>query len=136
MSGCDVSSFGGGFQSKKNKQSVRIDVRELGNVLSHSVKDKKGKLIASRDFKIGEYARIVRSVWASGKEIDESKIKDLDELPCGEVLGFWTCLDGKDPGAAGAEIQRDGFRVRLPLRTLLPMENPNPKRETDPEECP
>lgn len=132
---CDQNSIGGGYQSKENKHSKPIDVKMLGGVLSYNVKDKDGKIVESRDFKIGEYAIFDRDV-APGKDITVKRAKELlaaaaedpTSVQCGEINSFWTCLDGRDAQAQGAEVARPYGNRRLPLRTLVPMPNPKPKR--------
>lgn len=119
--GCDVSAFGGQFVSKRNKQSKML-LAGKGDVLVHNITDDKGKVVVSREFVVGGYARIVRGL-PFGAEIDEAAI-DIEELSYGRIEGFWTCLDGKQAEAVGAELSLSPQKVRLPLRILLPMEAP------------
>jgi len=123
MDACELQATGNGFKSKLNRLSQQINVTALGGVLTHSVKGGK-----SREFKIGEHARIVRGLF-SGEEVDVDSIEDLDDLSHGEILSFWTCIDGKDAHAAGAEVKVGTHKMRLPLRILLPMANPTQRDE-------
>lgn len=118
--GCDMATHQG-FVSKRNKQSQLLMSND-GDELVHAVKDSAGKTVKSRTFTVGQYARIVRGL-QPGEEIDEDKVA-LDELSYGKIESFWTCLDGRDAQAIGAQLDLRPQKVRLPLRTLLPMEQP------------
>lgn len=125
MSGCDISSFGGGFKSKKNKTSQPIDVSEIGGVLSHNVKDKDGKLVESRDFKVGDWVAIVKDL-KPGQELTQAFVENSNVKleATGPIQSFWTVLDGKDSSAPGAEIKRPFGLRRIPLRMLWPVPAP------------
>ncbi len=129
MSGCDISSFGGGFQSKRNKTSQPIDVSELGGVLSHNVKDAEGNLVESRDFKVGEWAAIVEL--KPGQELTKEFVENNDVKldAAGPIQGFWTVLDGSNASVPGAEIKRPFGLRRIPLRRLWPV--PAPKKDNE-----
>lgn len=132
MSGCDISSFGGGFKSKKNKTSQPIDVSELGGVLSHNVKDADGKLLESRDFRVGGWVAIVERL-KPGQELTKELVENgnvkLDNI--GPIQGFWTVLDNGDSSAAGAEIKRPFGLRRIPLRKLWPVPAPEKEKAED-----
>ena len=123
MDACEIQQAGGGFVSKLNKGAKKINVEATDGVLGHTIYDDDGNVKLRREFKLGEHARVVRGV-PPLEEIDEDKIEDIEELPHGEILAFWTVVDGDNAYAHGAEIQRDGFKYRLPIRILLPMANP------------
>jgi sulfite reductase alpha subunit-like flavoprotein len=125
MSACDVSTFGGGFKSKKNKTSQQIDVSELGGVLTHNVKDNDGKIIESRDYKPGDWVAIVDTL-KPGQELTKEFVENnnIDLSRPGPIQAFWTVLDGKQTSVAGAEVKRAFGLRRIPLRKLWPVPAP------------
>lgn len=125
MSACDTSTFGGDFKSKKNKTSQPIDVSELGGVLSHNVKDAKGKIIESRDFKIDDWVAIVKNL-KPGQELTKEFVEnnDVNLTVIGPIQAFWTVIDGKGALASGAEIKCRNWLRRVPLRVLWPVPTP------------
>jgi hypothetical protein len=118
MSACDVSTFGGGFQSKKNRVSQKIDVPEM----PYNVKGPGEEIIESRTYKIGGHVAIVKL--KPGQEVTEKMIKDkdIDVSDTHKISSFWTVLDGKNFEAIGAEIPGRFGNKRIPLRCLWPVE--------------
>jgi len=129
MSQCDQSTFGGGFQSKKNRTSDKIDVPEM----HYNVKDSDGKILESREYRVGQYVAIVNL--KPGQELTMEFIKTREPKLnlVGPIQSFWTVLDDDDSSAVGAEIKRKNCRRRIPLRCLWPVEAPT-KEERPPGE--
>lgn len=126
MDACEIQAMGG-FHSKRNKQSQKIDVKEI----DYNVKSKDGAIVESRTFRIGDHARIFRGLEPAGADITEKDKESAEERSHYPIQGFWTVIDGRDAEAIGAELKTPHGLMRLPLRMLLPM--PRPVKESPDE---
>lgn len=136
MSGCDQSTFGGGFQSEENKAAEAIFEHEL----VYEIKDADGKVTKRRKFTNGHHAVVVKGL-DPGQDFGDNAERglgvalDRGAIESVPILGFWTVIDGSSSTTKGAEVQTPFGKRRLPLRILFPYKPPEKKAEapTDPE---